>query len=541
MTLIQKNMTLIYQKKNKLGIVFTALIVVCVFLTPFFALAQTTLSLSVSPTIFQMTANPGQVWESSLRVINNNSYEITVYAEVVNFRPLGEGGASQFIPIGAGDSPESTLAEWISVPSTALVIPPETTQEIPIIIELPDEVPPGGHYAAVLVGTRPPESRQGASKVETAQVVSSLVFLRVSGDVIEEGRIRSFRTLNSFVESPEATFELRFENTGNVHLRPEGEITIYNMWGQERGTIPVNQRTLFGNVLSDSIRGFTFTWKGEWSPADIGRYSAEAVLAYGEDERKFTHADTHFWVIPWRILFAIFLTLGTIGFLIVWLIKLYVRRMLALAGLNNEFTATPDTPVQRKREISIVAPIEAGILDLRSRFSNKQTSSLDTIFRFIVEYKIFFIGLLIVIISLYLLVWFVSTVSEDDRAFEVTISREGENITVDSESLQYAEQQSDSTAPKKDFPPIKLINRSGVNGAAADVALALEDLGYTIYSVSTELDAVEEKTVIIHDPTISESVLNLSAVLNNALSSPYTSSESENNIVTVYVGTDLTK
>ena len=508
-------------------------------LFPASAIAQTSLSLSVSPTVFQMTANPGQIWESSLRIINNNPYEITVFVDVTNFRPLGEQGASEFIPINESDGAETTLAEWINVPSTAIIIPPEQTSEIPIIIELPEEVPPGGHYAAVLVGTRPPETREDISKVETAQVVTSLVFLRVSGDVVEEGNIRTFRTLDSVVESPEATFELRFQNSGNVHLRPEGEITIFNMWGQERGVIPVNQKTLFGNVLSDSVRSFNFTWKGEWSPADIGLYSAEAVLAYGDEQINFATADTRFWVIPWRILLSIIVSLGIIIFLMVWLIKLYVRRVLTLSGVGEETQSGVTTNTARQREISIVAPIEAGILDLRSRFSNRQTSKLEIMFKFIIEYKVFFVGLLVIGFVIYIFSWFVSSVSDDNRAFEVTVSGRGQDVTVDSESLQYDNQQPTTEISKLDVPPIELVNRSGVNGAAAKVALGLEELGYTINNVSTELNVIEERTVIVHDPLVTAEAIDLSALLDSALVSPFTSDSDDDPLITIYIGVDM--
>ena len=38
------------------------------------AFAQDSLALSVSPTLFEMTANPAQVWDSSIKIINSNNY-----------------------------------------------------------------------------------------------------------------------------------------------------------------------------------------------------------------------------------------------------------------------------------------------------------------------------------------------------------------------------------------------------------------------------------------------------------------------------------
>jgi hypothetical protein len=532
----QKIMTLIYRQKNK--VVFFIIALLCLSIFRYEAQAQNAVSLSVSPAIFEMNARPGQTWESKLRIINNNPFELTVYAETVNFRPAGEDGSPRFIPIVESDA-DSTLAEWIAVPNTALVIQAEQTLEIPIQIKLPDDTPPGGHYAAVLVGTRPPEDRRDATRVETSQIVSSLIFLRVAGEIVESGSIRSFRAVDNVVEKPQVDFELRFENNGNVHLRPEGEIRIYNMWGQERGVIPVNQTTLFGNILRESIRTFRFSWEGEWSPADIGRYTAEATLVYGEDGRKFTDSVATFWIIPWRILLGIVLTLVTIAVVIAWLVKLYVRRMFMMAGLEEHNLLQKQLATEKRRQISVVAPIEAGILDLRSRFSNHDESRLNVLLKFILEYKLFFIGLLILTIILYLFSWFFVTVSEDDRAFEVTITGSGQNVIVDSESLQYQQQQTEASVTKRDVPPLTLVNRSGINGAAAEVALALEEIGYTIDSVATDLNVTQEQTVIIHDPSLASVALDLSANLDNALLSPFTTPPQEKVTITVYVGTDL--
>lgn len=59
--------------------------------------------------------------------------------------------------------------------------------------------------------------------------------MRVEGDVQEDGGIREFRAIDSFLDTPDVTFSLRFENKGNVHLQPRGNIVITNMWGQREG------------------------------------------------------------------------------------------------------------------------------------------------------------------------------------------------------------------------------------------------------------------------------------------------------------------
>jgi hypothetical protein len=131
-------------------------------------------------------------------------------------------------------------------------------------------------------------------------------------------------------ETTEATFNLRFENTGTVHVRPVGDIRIFNMWGKERGVIPVNQGTAFGNVLPKSIRQYDFRWSGDFSPFDIGRYRAVVTLGYGSEVTRTTNAATYFWVVP---VVPVALTLGGILFFIlssVYVIRRYIRNVLII-------------------------------------------------------------------------------------------------------------------------------------------------------------------------------------------------------------------
>ncbi len=306
------------------------------FFVPVYAQAQDSITLSISPTLYDMSAEPGQEWRSNLKVINVNKFDLTVYAEVVNFAPQGEGGDGRFFPVDPTESDGSSLAEWFTITHEAIVIPREKTVEVPFSVKVPDNASPGGHFAAILVGTKPPETTPGQAKLQTAQVVTSLFFAKVAGDVIESGTIREFTTNKSIFSSPEATFTLRFENKGNVHLKPQGDIKIYNMWGEERGAIPINQYTNFGNVLPNSIRKFLLTWKGEWSASDIGRYTAVATLGYGTDEKQFTSSKTIFWVLPIKLLSAIIISWILFFVLVTWLVRVYVKQMLSMAGIGVE-------------------------------------------------------------------------------------------------------------------------------------------------------------------------------------------------------------
>lgn len=403
-------------------------------------------SLSVTPPLFQLSIDPGGAWQSVVRVVNNNPYPLTVYARVVNFAPEGEEGRGRFMPLLNHDEDKATLAEWIFVSEGPYVVPPEQTQEIPVLVDVPKDASPGGHFAAILVGTEPPLGSTESLAVLTSQSVASLFFVRVEGDVVENATIREFSILDRSIEYPAAEFSLRFENKGNVHLQPRGNIIITNMWGKTRGMIPINQESHFGNVLPQSIRDFRFSWKGERSLADIGLYKAIVTLGYGEDEVKSTSAAAYFWVIPIKGALITLVVILLFVYAITWMIRRYVRNMLMLAGVDPDEPA-PKHPVSKtisKRDVKIgsyqtmAAPIQQGALDLRTRLrdTSERLDTLRTIITFIINYKIFFLSLLVVIVGFIVAVRYIGEVSSSSRTYEVTIDQGDTTRTLKSSEIE---------------------------------------------------------------------------------------------------------
>lgn len=535
-------------------LILFALYAACVFV-PAVASAQA-VSLGVTPTLIEISAEPGSSWESTIKVINNNSFPLTVYAVVTNFVPEGEGGQAAFVPKNETDNDGSTIAEWLTVSAEPVSIERESSAEVPIKLTVPADATPGGHYAAIQIGTKPPEVG-GDRIVRTSQFVTSLFFARVAGDVIESGNIRSFRPLQPLVGTPSASFELRFENKGNVHLQPQGEIVIRNMWGTLRGTIPVNQQTHFGNVLPASIRKFEFTWSGVFSLADIGRYTAEVTLAYGTDARQSVSSIASFYVVPLKALvFSLMVLLGA-AFFIRFVIRSYVRRMLYLAGVDPDLGRgvlvpagkLPGKDVRIVGRARVTAPVSAGYTDLRTRLAGVSglLEKMRTLLTFVYLYKVFFLSLIAFIVLAAIVVIYIRTVTDRNVPYEVTIDKVGEDITISSEQILYdKEQQSppvvseavieESDEQEQEFKLV-LTNASGRSGVAADLKSKLEGLGFTVDELNSDLSGVQERTVIVFDPAFEEVALALSAELNNALLSASTDAANAGS-VTVFIGSE---
>jgi hypothetical protein len=511
--------------------------------------AQSTQTISISPTLFNVSANPGQHWSSGVKIINSNPYDMTIYVEAVDFVSQGESGQGIFVPIGESDTARQTMASWIELQAVEYTVRAEQTITIPFTVIVPENAPPGGHYSALMIGTRPPLSSDKSTVVTTSQVVTSLLFLRVSGDIVEQGRIRSFSTRSRLMERPEAMFDLRFENDGNVHVQPQGEIKIFNMWGQERGVIPINRDHLYGNVLANSVRNYSYEWRGEWSLSDIGRYRALATVAYGQDQRQFDSAELTFYVVPWKpVLLILLLLIGFIA-LIVWSIKAYVRRVLELAGVVQDSKLNVKTSVKHKipkGKIHITLPIEEGILDLRAQMA-EATSAKNKVWStwlFINQHRLFFIFVLSVGLFIFVSLWYVSSARVDKRYYEITMSGQEGSVKVSSEQIEYekliTEESLLTDVPRREnFPSIWITNQSGLSGVGAKLRVQLENQGYVVDGLSVETGVESKNTVIVYSPDFAEQALELSRYIPGALLSAYEENNSDKQSINIYVGREI--
>lgn len=426
-----------------------ALLGICAFLlVPYMAVAAEKLVLTVTPPLFQLNIGPGEFWASSLKVINTNPYDLTLYASTMNFEATGEVGQGKFTPLVKNDpeAASTTLAGWIEVEPGPFIVPREKSVEIPFSVRIPRDAPPGGHYAAILVGTQPPREAVEGASIQVSSFVSSLLFVSIKGDVMEDGDIREFFSERTFYQKPEVAFTLRFENKGNVHLQPQGDITIYNMWGKERGKIFINQKTNFGNVLPKSIRKFEFEWQGEANPFEVGRYKAVATLAYGKEARQNISQTTYFWVVPLAPVAGILGGLALFILIMTLAIRAYIRRSLAIYqekfGIKSQ---AAKVPVQ-----TFIEPIREGVLDLRDIVKRRTLKaeypvpkppkfSID-LFRFLKIYQKFFYYLAFFVLTFVAILFYLGEVRIPARSFDIILQDEFGKKSISQEALPRPEE-----------------------------------------------------------------------------------------------------
>lgn len=299
---------------NKFLIRYTLVLILVLFSfsTNTFAFEKTKLELEaqndfvVEPGKTEIFINPGESTMKSIVITNrigkNVKFKLTTEDMMGTNDPL-----SPIKLLGDEKSPYS-LKNFIEPEITEFSLDLGERIVIPVKVSIPVDAEPRGYYGALIVSNEPDVLGQDrAGQQGQARLVSrigALFLLRINGEGKESGSINDFKIIGpskTFYESRPKGFEILFNNDGNVHLVPHGNIAIRNMFGKDVGSIPVD--AYFS--LPDSIRYREVFWT---EGTGLGRYTANLSLfpGYGNQNQE---ASISFWIIPWKILIATFVGL----------------------------------------------------------------------------------------------------------------------------------------------------------------------------------------------------------------------------------------
>lgn len=295
---------------------------VFVFGALFFGLSvEPAQALTVNPRL-EYDADPGSTIHSTIQILNDERQTRTFYLRSENFNSEDEAGTPSFT------TRQEDLATWIKTPDV-ITLGPGQAMNLPLEIAVPKNAEPGGHYAAVFFLSQPPSSDKSQSDVGIESRLGSLILLRVSGDFVQDASILEFNTTGGkkFFTGLPIQFYYRFQNTGDDHQKPLGDIVIKDIFGRTVKIIPAN--TNDGSVLPKSIRRFVSVWterkgplnqgaimdmpetpklkfweaaKYEWHNFAFGRYTATLKVVYGTKQLKSDRAEMVFYIIPWQLL-----------------------------------------------------------------------------------------------------------------------------------------------------------------------------------------------------------------------------------------------
>lgn len=209
-----------------------------------------------------------------------------------------------------------SLKDLIVTPKQHFDLLSNNEAQVPVTITVPKDALPGGRYGSVVFSFAP-NQKNGTSPATVAlkSRLAATIYLRIGGSVKEEGAVIAFGLFNETktVPLPSASrplrFQVSFENKGDVHLDPYGQLSVSGIFGGEH-VVTVDPWV----VLPGAVRMREIDVLDELSP---GYYTARLDLNRGYQDIVDTKAVT-FYVLP----SGIQTFFGLIIFIfLVWLIR----------------------------------------------------------------------------------------------------------------------------------------------------------------------------------------------------------------------------
>lgn len=205
--------------------VFTAIAanlftVLLLFLHTTQAFAQSAISLSVSPPLFELMIQPGKEAKQTYTVINNGG-DTMVTPQIVYFDPSGEDGA-----VNLTDNP---APDWIKYSKEPIKLKGGDKIDFNLIFSPPENTEETDHFLTLIFETKEPVDilNQNSTKYTSQIGTNILITISKDGNPKKSAEIIEFsapKIIDSFL-SP-VIYNLTISNNGNSFWKPMGKIVV---------------------------------------------------------------------------------------------------------------------------------------------------------------------------------------------------------------------------------------------------------------------------------------------------------------------------
>lgn len=254
---------------------------------------------------------PGEKSQFTIRVRNSSDGQIGVATRASDFIVADDG----FTPIQVRDdvSTRWSLADWMTLTPQTQVLEPNETGAVNVLIQVPEDALPGGHYAMIthepMINTDQEADGELGAGSGISQKIGTLIYVIVDGPINEDASIQNLN-FPKFSEFGPIPFSFSVGNDSDIHVTPRTTVEIYNMFDKKVDSIEIEPK----NVFPLMSRDFEGQWNQVWG---TGLYKAKLIMSYGSQGALAT-AETTFWLLPIKlILVALMLILialfGVVG------------------------------------------------------------------------------------------------------------------------------------------------------------------------------------------------------------------------------------
>jgi hypothetical protein len=306
------------------------------------------INLTVSPVSILLNTDPGVSTTGEVKIFNNSLEAELLELSLAKFSASPDGAQPVIEDFDTNDE----YKNWIVFENPEVGVAPKEWSTVKFGFNPPSHAALSYYYAVVI--KRKNQLNDSSSTIITGAPAVLVLATVNSPNAKQELQLSSFSIKQKIYEFLPAEFEVIIKNTGNVHLSPMGNIFIDSVRNKDIGILSINQGS--GLVLPQSQRTYTINWddgfpvykmpsansddegkvksskrKLFWDFSKMqnlrfGKYSAHLLMVYDNGERDVPVESTvTFWVIPWRFLLAITVTLLLAGLGIALIVYLIIK------------------------------------------------------------------------------------------------------------------------------------------------------------------------------------------------------------------------
>ena len=165
-------------------------------------------------------------------------------------------------------------AKLINLDPTEFILDPGESKKVTADFKIPEDRI-GGAYAAIFFNARPVAKKE--ANISSALEIAVITMMTFPGPVIKRGEVAGVE-LGQAKPGEKIKILTLFHNSGNIHFRASGTVTIQNQDGEEIAQVPIE--------LANTLPGCSRYLKSTWKPKNmlVGTYTAKSDVKLENDE-----------------------------------------------------------------------------------------------------------------------------------------------------------------------------------------------------------------------------------------------------------------
>jgi hypothetical protein len=188
---------------------------------PTMARAEGPVNVRVTPSRFDLSLDPGSTHVAEFVLENDSQEAVHVQTSIHTMNPTQGSGALQVAQV----EDEQAVSHWFQPAESDFSVPAHEAYLYRLPIQVPSTAGPGGRYISVLFAVETRQEDIPNANFIIRSRIGALFFLTVNGDIQKQGRLREVSVPRLMV-LPRQLVKATFQNTGNVHIQPFGELQL---------------------------------------------------------------------------------------------------------------------------------------------------------------------------------------------------------------------------------------------------------------------------------------------------------------------------